>query len=151
MYKAYFLLILILCLSCKMNKKTDFRDENMKHDSIHYIDIGIGDGQEGDVFEIVEEMPEFPGGQNELNKFIDKNLHYPEIAYKKGLQGNVIVQIIIDKDGSVIKPKIIRSLEPSLDNEALRIIGLMPKWKPGKQREKVLKVRYTFPIQFKID
>lgn len=151
MNKAHFLLILILCSSCKMNKKTDFQDENIKNDSIHYINIGIGDGQEGDVFEIVEEMPEFPGGQNELNKFIDKNLHYPEIAYKKGLQGNVIVQIIIDKDGSVTKPKIIRSLEPSLDNEALRIIGLMPKWKPGKQREKVLKVRYTFPIQFKID
>lgn len=151
MNKAYFLLILILCSACKMNKKTDSQDGNMKHDSIHYINVGIGDGQEGDVFEIVEEMPEFPGGQNELNKFINKNLHYPEIAHKKGLQGNVIVQIIIDKDGSVTKPKIIRSVEPSLDNEALRIIGLMPKWKPGKQKEKVLKVRYTFPIQFKID
>lgn len=102
------------------------------------------------VYEVVEVMPEFPGGTHAVLDFIEKNIRYPESARKNGVQGKVIVRVIIDKDGSVTEPTIVRGINPDLDKEALRVIGLMPKWKPGTQRGKAQKVEYTFPVIFKL-
>lgn len=102
-------------------------------------------------FVTVEEMPEFPGGQQALFKFLSENVKYPAEAYANGIQGRVICQFVVNKDGSIADVKVVRSGgDPSLDKEAVRVIQLMPKWKPGKQRGKYVRVKYTVPINFKI-
>lgn len=102
------------------------------------------------VFEVVEQMPEFPGGQAELMKFLSRNIKYPLEAQKSKTQGNVIVRFIISKEGNVTKPTIVRSISAELDAEAIRVIELMPKWKPGMQRGKAVNVKYTIPIVFRL-
>lgn len=103
---------------------------------------------ENDVYTIVENMPEFPGGQDSLFKFLAKNIIYPKEAKEKGIQGKVYVNFTIEEDGSVNHVKIIRGVHPLLDNEAVRVIKLLPKWKPGTQRGKTVKVSYNLPITF---
>ena len=95
-------------------------------------------------------MPEFPGGAQELMKFITKNINYPkEIAQGElGAQGRVIVQFIVDKEGNIVKPKVLRGVDPYLDKEALRVIKAMPKWKPGIQGARSVRVKYTVPVTF---
>lgn len=103
------------------------------------------------VFVVVEKMPEFPGGQQAMFKFISDNLKYPTIAQENGIQGRVICQFIVNKDGSISGVEVIRSGgDPSLDKEAIRIIKSMPKWKLGYQRGKPVRVKYTVPINFKL-
>jgi len=104
--------------------------------------------EEAQVFFIVEEMPEFPGGELALRKFIAQSIKYPVIAQENGIQGKVYVNFVVDKDGSVTAAKIARGVDPSLDKEALRVVNSLPKWKPGKQRGKAVKVSYTVPINF---
>lgn len=115
----------------------------------------ITEDDEGGVFEVVQNMPEFPGGGlPKLMEFIRQNIKYPQSALQSKLEGRVIVQVVIDKDGSVIQPKILRSINPvlSIDNafceEALRIVSIMPKWKPGSQHGIPVKVKFTFPVRF---
>ena len=100
------------------------------------------------IFTVVEEMPDFPGGQAELLKFIAKSIKYPVIAQENGIQGRVICAFVVNKDGSVVDAEVLRGVDPALDKEALRVIGTMPKWKPGKQRGKPVRVKYTVPITF---
>ena len=102
------------------------------------------------VFDVVEQMPEFIGGQAELMKFLAENVHYPEAAYKVGKQGRVIVTFIVEADGSVSNAKIVKKVSDELDAEALRVIGTMPKWKPGMQNGKEVRVKYTIPITFRL-
>lgn len=102
------------------------------------------------VYHVADNMPEFPGGMKALLNFIDNNIQYPAEARKKKIQGRVLVQFVVDEDGYIIEPKIVKSVEPSLDKEALRVVGLMPKWKPGTQAGKALKVKHTFPVTFKL-
>ena len=102
------------------------------------------------VFDVVEQMPEFIGGQAELMKFLAENVHYPEAAYKVGKQGRVIVTFIVEADGSVSNAKIVKKVSDELDAEALRVIGTMPKWKPGMQNGKAVRVKYTIPITFRL-
>ena len=98
-----------------------------------------------------EIMPEFPGGMSELMKFIQKNMQYPKIAIKKGIEGRVICQFTVKKDGSIENVIIIRGLHKSLDKEAVRVIKKMPKWKPGKDYEgQVQDCKYTIPVTFKL-
>ena len=104
--------------------------------------------EEAQVFFIVEEMPEFPGGELALRKFIAQSIKYPVIAQENGIQGKVYVNFVVDKDGSVTAAKIARGVDQSLDKEALRVVNNLPKWKPGKQRGKSVKVSYTVPINF---
>lgn len=107
----------------------------------------ITEDNEEEIFEVVQNMPEFPGGgMPKLMQFIQSNLQYERT--KNGTRKYVIVQIIIDKDGTVIHPKIIRGVNPNLDKEALRVMNLMPKWKPGSQHEVPVKVRFTLPVIF---
>lgn len=102
------------------------------------------------VFDVVEVQPEFPGGNEALFKFIADNIVYPASAKEEGIQGKVYVQFVIDKDGNVTKPQIVRGVNSLLDREALRVINLMPKWKPGYQSGKPVNVKYVIPIMFKL-
>lgn len=105
--------------------------------------------EEQQVFFIVEEMPEFPGGgESELRKFIRENTKYPEIAKENGIQGRVFVQFVVNSKGQVTDAKVVRGVDPSLDAEAIRVVQSMPAWKPGKQRGKAVRVSYTVPINF---
>lgn len=101
-----------------------------------------------EVFFIVEDMPEFPGGEMELRKYIANAVKYPEEAQKKGMQGKVYVMFTVTKEGGIADAKIARGVDPSLDQEALRVINSLPKWKPGKQRGTAVNVQYTVPINF---
>lgn len=102
------------------------------------------------VFFIVEDMPEFPGGELALRQFIANSVKYPVIAQENGIQGRVYVTFVVDADGSVSEPRIARGVDPSLDKEALRVVSSLPKWKPGKQRGKPVRVSYTVPINFQL-
>ncbi|MDR3118897.1 MAG: energy transducer TonB [Mediterranea sp.] len=102
------------------------------------------------IFEVVENMPEFPGGQAALMQFLSKNIKYPTIAQENGTQGRVTIQFVVNRDGSVVDPVVIRGVDPYLDKEALRVISQMPKWKPGMQRGKTVRVKYTVPVMFRL-
>ncbi len=102
------------------------------------------------VFMVVEEMPEFPGGQGELMKYIAQNIKYPVKAQQKEVQGRVTVSFVVSRDGSLRDFRIVRSVDPDLDAEAIRVIKSMPDWKPGKQRGKNVAVKYTLPITFRL-
>lgn len=102
------------------------------------------------IFTVVEEMPKFPGGDSELLKFIAKSIKYPVIAQENGIQGRVICAFVVNRDGGVVDAEVLRGVDPSLDKEALRVIGTMPKWTPGKQRGKAVRVKYTVPITFRL-
>lgn len=108
------------------------------------------EGDEGEVFQVVEQMPEFPGGMDKLMEYLSKNIKYPSIAQENNIQGRVIVEFVVNKDGSIVEPKVMRSVDTSLDNEAMRVIKSMPKWNPGKQRGKAVRVRYTVPVLFRL-
>jgi protein TonB len=100
----------------------------------------------------VEEMPEFPGGMSELMKFIQKNMRYPKTAIKKGIEGRVICQFTVTKDGSIENIIVVRGLHKSLDKEAIRIIKKMPKWKPGEDfNGQAIDCKYTIPVKFKLN
>jgi protein TonB len=102
----------------------------------------------GEIFMIVEEMPEFPGGQEALQKYLSTAVRYPVIAQENGIQGRVYVQFVIDQTGQVTNATVLRGVDPSLDREALRVVQAMPKWKPGKQRNRAVRVSYTVPINY---
>ena len=108
------------------------------------------EGDEGEVFEIVEQNPSFPGGNEALMKWLSKNLKYPASAQENNIQGRVLVQFVVNKDGSIVDPKVLRSVDPALDKEALRVVSAMPKWQPGKQRGKTVRVRFTLPVTFRL-
>ncbi len=105
---------------------------------------------EEEVFDMVEQAPQFPGGQAELMSWLVKNIRYPVIAQENGIQGRVICQFVVGSDGSVRDIKVVRSLDPSCDKEAVRVIQSMPKWIPGRQNGKAVSVRYTLPVIFKL-
>lgn len=106
--------------------------------------------EEQTIFEVVENMPDFPGGMPALMQYLAKNIKYPTIAQENGTQGRVIVQFVVNKDGSIVDPKVVRSVDPYLDKEAIRVISTMPKWKPGMQRGKPVRVKYTVPVMFRL-
>jgi protein TonB len=98
----------------------------------------------------VEELPEFPGGASEFMKWLTKNLHYPAQAQQRKLQGKVVAQFIVNKDGSISNIELVKRVDPSLDNEALRVLRLMPRWKAGQQNEKPCRTQVCIPIVFKL-
>ncbi len=106
--------------------------------------------QEKVIFQVVEEMPEFPGGMGEAMKFLAKNIKYPVAAQQAKIEGRVIVQFVVERDGSISDVHTLRGVNPDLDAEAIRVVSLMPKWKPGKQRGKAVAVKYTMPIMFRL-
>ena len=102
------------------------------------------------IFQVVEQMPEFPGGMSEAMKFLAKNIKYPVTAQQAKIEGRVIVQFVVGKDGSISDVHTVRSVSPELDAEAIRVVSMMPKWNPGKQRGKAVSVSYTMPIMFRL-
>ena len=104
-----------------------------------------------DAFDVVEQMPEYPGGPKALMEFLNNNVQYPAEAEKAGIQGRVIATFVVEKDGSISNAKVVKSVDPLLDAEALRVIGAMPNWKPGMQNGKVVRVKYTVPLSFHLD
>ena len=106
--------------------------------------------QDGEIFTVVEEMPQFPGGMGEAMKFLAKNIKYPAVALQNKIEGRVIVQFVVKENGKVADLKVVRGVTPELDAEALRVVGLMPDWIPGKQRGKAVAVKYTMPITFRL-
>ena len=104
----------------------------------------------GKVYDIVEQMPSFPGGPAELMKWLSSHVQYPAIAIESCIQGTVIVAFIVEPDGSVSNAKLVRSIDPCIDQEALRVVRQMPKWKPGKQNGAAVRVKYNVPVIFKL-
>ena len=104
----------------------------------------------GKVYDLVDEMPSFPGGLEELYKWIDNNVQYPAVAWENGIEGRVILKFIVEKDGSLRDSTVIHSVHPMVDREALRLVGQMPKWNPGKRAGIPVRVRYCLPIKFKL-
>ena len=102
------------------------------------------------VFDVVEEMPSFPGGQAALMSFLSSNIKYPVVAQENGVQGRVIVGFVVERDGSITDVKVMRSVDPSLDREAQRVVKSMPRWKPGKQNGSAVRVKYTVPVVFRL-
>ena len=109
------------------------------------------ENNEGEVFMVVEDMPQFPGGMNEMIKYLGKNIRYPQQASKDSIQGRVIVQFIVNKEGNITQPTILRSVSPELDAEAIRVVDSMPQWTPGKQRGMPVNVKFTLPISFQLN
>ena len=103
----------------------------------------------GKVYDLVDEMPSFPGGLEELYKWIDNNVQYPAVARENGIEGRVILKFIVEKDGSLSDSTVIHSVHPMVDREALRLVGQMPKWNPGKRAGIPVRVRCCLPIKFK--
>jgi len=106
--------------------------------------------EENKVFDVVEQMPSFPGGMGALMSWLGQNIKYPVIAAENGVQGRVIVQFVVEKDGSITDVKVAKSVDPSLDKEAARVVSAMPKWTPGKQNGSAVRVKYTVPVTFKL-
>ncbi len=102
------------------------------------------------VFDVVEEMPSFPGGQGALMQYLGSNIKYPVVAQENGVQGRVIVGFVVEPDGSISGVNVMRSVDPSLDKEAMRVVKSMPKWKPGKQNGSAVRVKYTVPVVFRL-
>ena len=119
---------------------------------IKYVPVAVEEEEpeEQTIFEVVEQMPEFPnGGMAGLMQYLSKNIKYPTIAQENGTQGRVTVQFVVNRDGSIVDAKVLRGVDPYLDKEAIRVISSMPKWKPGMQRGKAVRVKYTVPVMFR--
>jgi protein TonB len=117
---------------------------------IKYVPVAV-EPEEQTIFEVVEQMPEFPnGGMAGLMQYLSKNIKYPTIAQENGTQGRVTVQFVVNRDGSIVDAKVLRGVDPYLDKEAIRVISSMPKWKPGMQRGKAVRVKYTVPVMFRL-
>ena len=114
------------------------------------VEVEEEDVQEQEIFQIVEEMPSYPGGDAKLMEFVAKNIKYPQIARETGIQGRVFVGFVVEPDGSVSNVKVLRGIGGGCDEEAMRVVKSMPKWKPGKQRGKAVRVSYMLPVNFKL-
>ena len=125
-------------------------DSNLGVEIIDYVEVEEEVVEEEAIpFQLVEEKPSFQGGDaNQFSKWVNSRLVYPEIAKENGVQGRVTLQFTVEKDGTVTKVKVLRGVDPSLDKEAVRVVSMSPKWKPGKQRDRAVAVTYTFPVQF---
>ena len=102
------------------------------------------------VFQVVEHMPQFPGGQAAMMKFIADSLRYPSVACENRIEGRVVVQLVVDCEGNILNPLVVWSVDPLLDREAIRLVKLMPKWIPGRQNGKPVNVVCLVPIRFKL-
>lgn len=103
-----------------------------------------------DIFMVVEKMPQYPGGDSELIKYLSQSIKYPVEAQKSGIQGRVICQFVIGRDGTISNVKVVRSVDPNLDAEAVRVINAMPDWQPGEQKGQKVNVEYILPINFRL-
>ena len=127
-------LMAICCLTTVLAQKTVVSQKDQKEEP----------------FNVVEDMPAFPGGMEAMIQFISSNIQYPADAQKQKVDGRVLVNFVVEKDGSITEVKVIKPAFPSLDAEAIRVVKAMPKWKPGYQRGKAVRVQFTMPINFSL-
>lgn len=112
--------------------------------------IEIVDSDEDQVFMVVEDQPEYPGGTEALLEYLRTNINYPESCKEKKIQGRVLVSFVVEKNGSISSAEVVKSVDPELDAEALRVVNMMPAWKPGKQRGEEVRVKFTVPVNFRL-
>ena len=145
---------------------TFIRIDNRSHlnsirpEDLHHLPLIIDPDKEDDylnekkdtvnVYDVVEQMPNFPGGYQKMHEFIEKNLHYPKECAENGIQGRVIIDFVVERSGKLTNIRVVKSVNPALDKEALRIVNLMPKWIPGRQSDKTVRVKYIIPITFQL-
>ena len=127
-------LMAICCLTTVLAQKTVVSQKDQKEDP----------------FNVVEDMPAFPGGMEAMIQFISSNIQYPADAKKQKVDGRVLVNFVVEKDGSITEVKVVKPTFPSLDAEAIRVVKAMPKWKPGYQNGKAVRVQFTMPINFSL-
>ena len=127
-------------------------------DNVEWVDLDEYDvvevepePEEEEIFMVVEDQPEFPGGTAALLDYLRKNIKYPAICRENNIQGRVLVSFVVNKDGAIVDPEVVKSVNPSLDKEAVRVISKMPNWKPGSQRGKPVRVKYTVPVNFRLN
>ena len=127
-------------------------DASLGVEIMDYVEVEEEEVEEEAIpFQLVEDKPSFQGGDaNQFSKWVNSRLVYPEIAKENGVQGRVLLQFTVEKDGSVTKVRVLRGVDPSLDKEAVRVVSMSPKWKPGKQRDRAVPVTYTFPVIFQL-
>jgi len=106
--------------------------------------------EETKVFDVVEQMPSFPGGPSALMQYLSSNIKYPVVAEENGVQGRVVCTFVVERDGSITDVRVVKSVDPSLDKEAMRVVKSMPKWIPGKQNGSAVRVKYTVPVTFRL-
>lgn len=106
--------------------------------------------EENKIFTVVEQMPMYPGGDAALMQYLSSNIHYPAVAAENGVQGRVVVGFVVEKDGSITDVNVLRSVDPSLDREAMRVVKNMPRWTPGKQNGSAVRVKYQVPVTFRL-
>ncbi len=106
--------------------------------------------EETKIFTVVEQMPMYPGGDAALMGYLRDNIHYPTVAAENGMQGRVVVGFVVERDGSITDVKVLRSVDPSLDREAMRVVKSMPRWTPGKQNGSAVRVKYQVPVTFRL-
>ena len=122
-------------------------------DMVDWEDINIDDEptDTNEIYMVVEDSPQFPGGLQALLDYLHDNIKYPESCRRDSIQGRVIISFVVEKDGSINSAEIVKGVHEQLDAEALRVIDAMPKWKPGKQRGKTVRVKYAIPVNFRLD
>ena len=153
-----FLVVSLLACTSKKEEKTTKQDAEAtstqsnlnESDCVLYNVTPSSTDPATSIYDVVEQTPQFPGGDKKLIEFISKNIHYPLIAQENGIQGRVIVRFVVTRTGKVDKCEVLRSLNPGCDREALRVIRLLPQWIPGKQNGENVSVWYTIPINFKL-
>ena len=175
-YIAFGLFFIILMSSChntarlasdKLSQSTNsaaveefYQEDNSKRivyapngDIVDREDIYIDDepADTNEIYMVVEDPPEFPGGLQALSDYLHDNIKYPESCRRDSIQGRVIISFVVEKDGSINSEEIVKGVHEQLDAEALRVISTMPKWKPGKQRGKGVRVKYALPVKYRLD
>jgi TonB family protein len=130
----------------------NFEDEELVKEALSQYDDYIANKQteEKKVFDVVEQMPSYPGGDEALMRYISNNLQYPVVAEENGIQGRVIVSFVVERDGSITEVNVVKSVDPSLDKEAVRVLKSMPRWEAGIQDGKPVRVKYTVPVTFRL-
>lgn len=146
-------LILIVENDTKLDEELDIKDSGADSKTAIYDIIQVTspveiDTEDSKVFFTPHEMPEFPGGYPALLYFLSQNIKYPTVAMETGIKGKVIVNFVVNKDGSISDARILRGVDQALDKEALRVVNCLPRWKPGKQAGKTVRVSYSLPINF---
>ena len=146
-------LALLLIVNARASAQQTSKDDNTVHEikTSEITDIKMKKVDNDTIYNVVEVAPEFPGGMDKMAKYLSENISYPEEAKEKGISGRVFISFVIEKDGSVTEVKVMRSVDPIVDNEAVRVVKAMPKWKPGMQKGKPVRVSYVLPINFKLD
>ena len=144
-------LLQVVTNDTKITTEVDFAEFDENTEVIQQVEVVEETIEDDQPFLIAETMPSFQGGDlNTFRNWVQQNVKFPQIALENGIQGRVSCSFVVNKDGSIVDAEVIRGVDPSLDKEALRVINSMPKWSPGKQRGKPVRVKYTVPVTFRL-